>query len=181
LSSLGLGYYVDARRIDETQIELYVGIREGIGPDELDGLFSVADTGSGVGAALPVIVALVAAVPGQIVYLEQPENDLHPRAQAALSTILVSAAKRGVRVIVETHSSLLLLGIQTLVAEGKLDSELVKLHWFSLNDEGVTEITSADLDESGAFGEDWPEDFAEVELDAESRYLDAAEKRLVER
>jgi hypothetical protein len=33
-----------------------------------------------------------------------------------------------------------------------------------------------DLDESGSFGE-WPEDFAEVALEAESRYLDAAESR----
>jgi hypothetical protein len=36
-------------------------------------------------------------------------------------------------------------------------------------------VTTADLDEAG-FGE-WPEDFAEVALEAESRYLDAAELR----
>ena len=38
-------------------------------------------------------------------------------------------------------------------------------------------MRSADLDEAGAFGE-WPEDFAEVTLDAQARYLDAAEKRM---
>ena len=79
----------------------------------------------------------------------------------------------------ETHSQLLLTAIQTLVAEGKLSPEKVKLHWFTRKDDGVTEVSSADLDEAGAFGEDWPEDFAEVSLETESRYLDAAEQRLL--
>ena len=83
---------------------------------------------------------------------------------------------RGARVIVETHSGVLLLGIQALVAEGKLPADLVKLHWFQRREDGVTRVTSADLDEAGAFG-DWPEDFGEVALKAESRYLDAVESR----
>jgi hypothetical protein len=64
-----------------------------------------------------------------------------------------------------------------LVAEGALPPDRVALHWFSLDQDGATEVRSADLDEAGAFG-DWPEDFAEVALDAQARYLDAAEKRL---
>jgi predicted ATPase len=93
-----------------------------------------------------------------------------------MAKVLANAANRGVRVVAETHSSLLLLGIQTLVAEGELSPELVKLHWFTRGEDGMTTVRSADLDESGAFG-DWPEDFAEVELATESRYLDAAESR----
>ena len=79
----------------------------------------------------------------------------------------------------ETHSSLLLLGIQTLVAEGKLSPDLVKLHWFKRDNRGATKVMPADLDKAGAFG-DWPEDFGDVELKAQSRFLDASEKRLVE-
>ena len=95
-----------------------------------------------------------------------------------MAQVLADAAMRGVRVVAETHSSLLLLGIQTLVAEGKLPPELVKLHWFTRDDDGMTTIRSADLDEGGTFG-DWPEDFDDVTLDAQSRYLDAAEQQLV--
>ena len=94
-----------------------------------------------------------------------------------MAAVLADAAMQGKRMVVETHSSLLLLGIQTLIAEGKLPPELVKLHWFTMQEDGSTKITSADLDEAGAFG-DWPEDFATVTLDAEDRYLDAAQKRL---
>jgi predicted ATPase len=87
--------------------------------------------------------------------------------------VLADAAKRGVRVIAETHSSLLIRGAQTLVAKGELHPKLVKLHWFSRDEEtGESKITSADLDENGAFG-DWPSDFAEVELRSEGDYLDA--------
>ncbi len=64
-----------------------------------------------------------------------------------------------------------------MIAEGKLPPELVKLHWFTQQGDGSTRITSADLDDTGAFG-DWPEDFATVTLESENRYLDAAQARL---
>ena len=82
------------------------------------------------------------------------------------------------RVVIVTHSELLLLGIQTLVAEGKLTTDKVILHWFQRNDEGVTKITSGELDENGAYG-DWPQDFDTVEFDADGEYLDAIAKRRV--
>ena len=138
-------------------------------------MVSIADVGLGVSQVLPVLVALIAAEPGQLVYLEQPELHLHPRAQVALAQVLADAAKRGVRVVVETHSSLLLLGFQTLVAEGDLSPELVKLHWFTRREDGVTEVNSADLDEAGAYGE-WPEDFDDVDLKTQSRYLNAVDR-----
>jgi predicted ATPase len=140
-------------------------------------MVSIADVGFGVSQALPVVVALHAVSEGQLIYLEQPEIHLHPRAQTAMAEVLADAAMQGVRLVVETHSSLLLLGIQTLVAEGKFPAEMVKLHWFKLLEDGSTQIISADLDETGAFG-DWPEDFAKITLESESRYLDAAEARL---
>ena len=175
LSDLGLTWKVSARAVDDTQIELQVGRLAQ--PEPAGDLVNIADVGFGVSQVLPVLVALLVASPGQLVYVEQPELHLHPRAQCALARILAQGARRGVRLIVETHSSLLLLQLQTLVAEGHLASDLVKLHWFSRRPEdGTTEIHSADLDDNGAFG-DWPEDFGEVELKAEGAYLDAVEER----
>jgi predicted ATPase len=177
LERLGLTWKVEASRVDDTQVELRVGRLARRARGGTRDLVSIADVGFGVSQCLPVLVALLTARPGQLVYLEEPEIHLHPRAQVALAQILADAANRGVRVVIETHSSLLLLGVQSLVAEGALPPELVALHWFSRTDDGSTEVRSADLDVAGAFG-DWPEDFAEVVLDAQSRYLDAAEARL---
>ena len=173
LYTLGLTGQVRAEKIQDTLIELKVGRLLHRGTGKIN-MVSIADAGYGVSQVLPVLVALIGAEPGQLVYIEQPELHLHPRAQVALAQVLADAAKRGVRVVAETHSSLLLLGVQTLVVEGSLSPDLVKLHWFTRDENGETEVSSADLDKLGAYG-DWPEDFAEVDLKAQSRYLDAAD------
>ena len=176
LTDLGLTGKISAAVVNDTQIELQVG-RLPKSKQSGDDLVSIADVGFGVSQVLPVLVALLVAEPGQLVYLEQPELHLHPRAQYALAKILAETAKRDVKLVVETHSALLLLQVQTLVAKRNLGPNLVKLHWFSRSDEdGTTEIESTDLDEDGAFG-DWPEDFGDVELKAEGAYLDAVEER----
>ena len=177
LHTLGLTGQVGTRKIGDVGIEIQVG-RSLDDKTSNTEMVSIADVGFGVSQVLPVIVALTAAEQGQLVYIEQPELHLHPRAQVALAQVLADAAKRGVRVVAETHSSLLLLGIQTLVAEGDLSPDLVKLHWFTRNEEGVTEVNSADLDEAGAYGE-WPEDFADVSLHAQSGYIKAARSRFI--
>ena len=176
LTDLGLTWKISAKPVNDTQIELQVGRLSKARRDGGD-LVSIADVGFGVSQVLPVLVALLVAEPGQLVYLEQPELHLHPRAQYALAKILAETAKRGVKLVVETHSALLLLNVQTLVAQRDLDPNLVKLHWFSRSDEdGTTSIESADLDKNGAFG-DWPEDFGDIEWKAEGAYLDAVEGR----
>ena len=176
LGSLGLTWKVAAAPITHTQVELQVGRLPHAKRGGAHDLVSIADVGFGVSQTLPVIVALLVAKPGQAVYLEQPEIHLHPRAQARMAELLSEAAQKGVRVIVETHSSLLLRAVQTLVAKGAISPDLVKLHWFTRLEDGSTEVKSADLDEHGAFG-DWPEDFDETAITTEREYLDAAEAR----
>ena len=175
METLGLTSKVVAKKLNDIEIELLVSNL----PDK-DGenhLISIADVGFGLSQILPVIVALIVAEPGQLVYLEQPEIHLHPRAREALAEILVNAANRGVRLVVETHSEFLLLAVQSLVAEGKLSPEKVKLHWFTKKEDGTTKISSGDLDKAGAYG-DWPEDFGKLSLSLENRYLNAAEAHL---
>jgi hypothetical protein len=174
LSQVGLAGKVVAKKLNDVELDLQVNR---LADPESEDLISVADVGFGVSQTLPVLVALRTADEGQLVYLEEPEIHLHPRAQTKLADILADAAKRGVRVVAETHSSLLLRAIQTLVAKGDLDPELVRLHWFTRDSEGATEVKSAKLDSNGAFG-DWPEDFDDVALDSEQQYLDAVEDRI---
>ena len=166
---------VRAKPIDATQIEILVGRL----PVESE-LVNIADVGFGVSQVLPVLVALLAAKPDQLVYLEEPELHLHPRAQQALATVLVDAANRGVRVVAETHSSILLLAVQTLVAEKKISPDKVMLHWFQQDARGATKVTSGEMDQLGAYG-DWPEDFGEVEAAVDNRYLDAVESQVLPR
>lgn len=177
LVELGLTWTVEAKAVDDTQVEIRVGRLPKPKNGKSQDLVSIADVGFGVSQTLPVVVALRIALPGQTVYIEQPEIHLHPKAQHAMAKLLASAAKRGVQVIIETHSSLLLLGVQSLIAKGELDPALVKLHWFARDEDGLTHITSKDPDSAGRFG-DWPVDFDDVSLEAQMAYLNAAEKRV---
>jgi len=177
LELLGLTWRIEAKQIDDAHVELRVGRTVAKPKGGARDLVNIADTGFGVSQVLPVLVALLTAKHGQLVYLEQPEIHLHPRAQVALAKVLADAAKRGVRVVAETHSAILLLAIQTLVAKGFISPEIIKLHWFKRRpQDGITDVISADVDDVGAFGE-WPEDFADVAIAAESDYLDAVEAR----
>jgi len=174
LQSLGLTWRIEANPLDATRVELLVARLPKRTKSARGDLVNIADVGFGVSQVLPVLVALLTAEPGQLVYIEQPELHLHPQAQQALAPILAEAAGRGVRVVAETHSSILLLAIQALVAEGKLSPDILKLHWFQRDSRGATRVTSADLDQNGAYG-DWPVDFDRVEAAVGNRYLDAVE------
>ena len=134
LEHLGLTWKVEIDEVSDTSLAIRVGrlpherrhptggaVKNSAGTGDL---VDLADVGFGVSQALPVVVALWAAKKGDTVYLEQPELHLHPMAQKNMASVLADAANRGVRVICETHSSMLLLGVQTLVAEGKLKPDL---------------------------------------------------------
>jgi predicted ATPase len=102
----GLARMVLAHQISDVAIELRVSLEDYARTD------NIADVGFGVSQVLPVLVALRAAGEGGLVYLEEPEIDLHPRAQTKLAEVLAAAAERGVRVVAETHSTLLLTAIR---------------------------------------------------------------------
>jgi hypothetical protein len=177
LKRLRLTSQVTAVEVSDTSVELRVGRLLDPPTRDRHDLVSIADVGLGMSQVLPVVVALRVAEPGQVVILEQPELHLHPTAQRQLAGVLARAAKRGVYVIVETHSSLLLRGMQTLVALDEISSELLSLNWFSRDPStGISTITSGRVDGSGRFGA-WPEDFDDVALQAERDYLDAVQSR----
>lgn len=177
LQLLGLTWKVASKKIGDTSVELQVGrlpaAAQGGGKD----LVSIADVGFGVSQVLPVLVALLVASAGQIVYIEQPETHLHPKAQRALAEIFAQAATRSATVIVETHSLIFVRAVQTLVAKQELAKDLVKLHWVERDAKGDTTVTTRELDNAGAYG-DWPQDFEATEMAVEQDYLDAAEKVL---
>jgi hypothetical protein len=175
LNYLGLASSIDTRSINDTRLEIRISRHAGciVGkPDHVN----IADVGFGVSQTLPVLVALLAARKNQVVYIEQPELHLHPRAQYNLGAIIASAvSERGINVVIETHSSILIRAVQIEVVKKRLPSELVSLNWFTQNcDDGQTEINNAEVDKYGAFGE-WPADFDDVTLHVEQTYLDAVE------
>ncbi|MCY4520885.1 MAG: AAA family ATPase [Caldilineaceae bacterium] len=172
LRTLGLAEKVSVEMVNDTALEVLVSRRlpssKHVPPD----LVSLADVGLGLSQVMPVLAALRIAQPHHLVVMEQPELHLHPRGVHKLAEVIVEAVNRGVRIIMETHSELLLLGIQTMVAQGHLDPTKVSLNWFSLDEDGHSLIHQAGIEQDGSFG-DWPVDFLDVEWAAQRQYLDA--------
>ena len=172
LRATGLTWKVSGKRANASELELKVGRTATARQGGANDLVDIADVGFGVSQVLPVIVALAAAAPGQMVYVEQPELHLHPRAQLAVGRLLAEAASRGVCVVAETHSRLILRAVQIELARGELlKPDDVGLHWFSRDaDTGESTVRLATVDERGAFG-DWPVDFSDVDAAADDDWL----------
>lgn len=176
IKSLKLGNNLSTTKINDTQIEIKISRHCN---SKSNDLVDIADVGFGVTQILPVLTALIIAKKGDLVYIEQPELHLHPKAQYQLSNILSKATAKGINVVIETHSSILIRGLQTLTASKKLDKDKINLHWFSQDRYGKTIINNAHLDENGAFG-DWPVDFDDIHLEADKNYLEAVENNIID-
>lgn len=89
------------------------------------------NVGFGLTHALPVVAACLAAKPGTLLIVENPEAQLHPRGQSTIGRLLALTAANGVQVIVETHSDHVLNGIRLAVKDGLLAPGRTRLHFFS--------------------------------------------------
>ena len=87
--------------------------------EPLAGKRHLPEVGCGVGQILPLIIECLAALPGSTVLLEQPEIHLHQSLQAGLCDFLLVQMQRGVRIVVETHSEIMIQRLRRRIAEDK--------------------------------------------------------------
>lgn len=175
LSDLGLTWKVRAFQQSDTEVAIQVGRTSQSLRGGARDLVNIADVGFGLSQCLPVLVALIAAEPGQLLYIEQPEIHLHPKAQVALSEAISNVVNQGIQVVLETHSQFILLGFQRLIAQHRLDPHKVILHWFQRDSQGASQINSTYFLEDGAFANPKiPVDFADISFRLMEEYLRAA-------
>jgi len=87
----------------------------------------------GFGSNQLVFLLLQAALSheGSVLLIEEPELNLHPKAQSELAQVLVEiATAENKQIILTTHSEHILFRILNNVAEGKLNKEGLALHYF---------------------------------------------------
>lgn len=114
---------------------------------------NLCDTGEGYSQVLPVLVALARSKLGgpEILCLEQPELHLHTRAQSQLGSTLVKYATNATsqRILVETHSEVLLMSLQLAIARGEISADKVRVYWVEGRTDGTSEAIPIDFDENG--------------------------------
>jgi predicted ATPase len=93
--------------------------------------FKPTNVGFGITYALPVVTALLAAQPGQLIIIENPESHVHPKGQAMLGRLIALAAMNDVQLIIETHSDHILNGIRVAIKEGLATPDKAIVFYFS--------------------------------------------------
>ena len=163
LSSLGVGYEVVSRRVDDSVLgEIHVlelrNIRSGV-------TTALTDVGYGISQILPVV--LESNRPGNnLLLIEQPELHLHPRLQAELGDMFISGARGGTNTtfLVETHSEAIILRLLRRIREKRLPLSAVKVYYVDQDDDGVAGIKELRINEDGEFITTWPHGFFDERL-----------------
>ncbi len=118
------------------------------------------NVGFGLSYILPVITTLLVSTISSknVVIIENPEAHLHPKGQTELAKLIFLCARNGVQVIIETHGEHILDGIRLATKDDGEFSENIQIHWFELDHDRNTEVTSPIMDNRGRITE-WPDGF----------------------
>ncbi len=125
--------------------------------------FKPENVGFGISYCLPVVVALLAAKPGELIIIENPESHIHPKGQAELGKLIAKVAMNDVQIIIETHSDHILNGIRVAVKEQQISKDKVALFYFEkivAVDEQYSKITNIEIDKNGTLSE-YPDNLLE--------------------
>lgn len=111
---------------------------------------NLTDIGYGVSQSLPLLVGLLRNDSPHIVFLQQPEVHLHPKAQASFGSLVCQLVAKGKIIFIETHSDNILdrirmdvrdkvvnlhhNAVNTLFFEGA--GQEVKIHTMGFNEQG---------------------------------------------
>ena len=88
---------------------------------------NLIDTGYGISQILPILARIFNAKRNTSFLLQQPEVHLHPRAQAALSSLFGQVIQKGHLFIIETHSDYMIDRLKIEIRKGSIKCDDVSL------------------------------------------------------
>jgi predicted ATPase len=173
---LGIAETISVKSIGSVMYQLLLESHEQLGRPSV----SIADVGFGVSQILPVVVLCLLTEDSSTILLEQPEIHMHPRIQANLADFLISVARSGRRIIVETHSDHLIHRLRRRIVEddtNELRSDVSILFVRSGSGTDGSSIEPLTVDQYGVI-ENWPPDFLpEAAGESEAIFRAAIRKR----
>ena len=155
--------------LDVTRVPNTNAVTLGIRTRPETGFLRPVHVGFGITQVLPIIVSILAAPPGSIHLIENPEVHLHPAGQALIGQFLAEATQARHQLLVETHSDHVLNGIRRSVKDQKLKAEQVAIHFFQNQFEEGSQVLSVALDSAGNV-DVWPEGFFD-QFDKDMNYF----------
>lgn len=120
---------------------------------------NLVDVGFGASQILPIIVEGFISK-DSLILIEQPEIHLHPKAQATMGDLLIDISKnQNNKIIIETHSDLVISRICTRIAKGDFKSSDVAIYYLNPTENGA-EIIDVTINDKGQY-ENFPDGFFE--------------------
>ena len=119
-----------------------------------DNFTNIMDVGYGVSQLLPILVRMMRQETHDFnlrFLLQQPEVHLHPQAQAALASLLVTLARKGkgLNYLIETHSDYIVDRIRIEIARGRIAPGDVSLAYHEEKKGGSVQIHNIGFDKEG--------------------------------
>ena len=155
--------------------ELRVRAQIGTGIFSLDALERSGDNSSELvneGFGLNQLVYLLAKVldtESEIIMIEEPEIHLHPKACIKLIEVLADiATKRNKKILISTHSEILVSSALNLITETKITPDQIKFYW-TKKEQGVTKLELQEANENGQLSGGL-ENFLEAELEVLKKF-----------
>ena len=135
-------------------------VRPGLGRLSSPHIVDLPDCGEGFSQILPVVVAVSQARlrrGPRILCFEHPELHLHPDAQSAVADLFKEAVEEPtIRILTETHSENLLLGLLLMVAKGELSRESLAVYRVRQRSDGTSVADEIEIDGLGRLGPQFP-------------------------
>jgi predicted ATPase len=154
----------EVRQISDHRKEYEVKVKTPGSPSWVD----LPDVGFGVSQVLPVLVQCFYAPAGSILFIEQPELHLHPRAQSHLADLFIDVLMsredgedRNIQLIIETHSEHFLHRLQRRIAEASIERPISRdqvAAYFAHTTGNESILETLDLDLFGNI-QNWPDKF----------------------
>jgi hypothetical protein len=138
---------------------------------------------SAVHQVFPMITQLGMMKSGDVFGIENPEVHLHPSLQVQVTDMLLDHAKSGRRIILETHSDLVLRRAIRAILDEKIKQACVTIYCVNLGDRRIatvdgknssfigSTIEPIEVDENGRIT-NWPEGFLDEDIRESQRLLD---------
>ncbi|MEI1675918.1 AAA family ATPase [Acinetobacter baumannii] len=122
----------------------------------------IAESGMGISQILPILIICAQVIEGEIknenyLIFENPELHLHDALHQDLAEIFVEVIGQVdiTRILIETHSEVLLQAVQLEVIKGKIKSESISINWIKKVEEKNI-VEKVIVNNEGQLDENWP-------------------------
>lgn len=121
--------------------------------------------GSGISYLISILIICLSSPQGAVFALENPEIHLHPSAQAKLCEFFYFISSTGRQLFIETHSDHIFNGFRAGIAVGEMKKDKIKIQFFSLNEEHVSQAMQVQIGRMGRIENQTKDLFDQFDLD----------------